>query len=198
MGTRSTLLDVRPQDYSSAGFMDWPFMSVHSWGENPSGTWTLEIHNDAYSKWASDAKFFRWRLVLYGTMTDPNTEQVPDINVIREVPTESSTRRDDELLKVVSSSSSFEEEEPNDPVYFRGCVSKQIKCTREVTDCRTFNHRSVANILCRCTSLCLEVAASVDDNNKDIFNMQCDMTNSTSSSPSEVPLYCHMIPFFSY
>jgi hypothetical protein len=38
------------------------------------GKWTLEIHNDAYSTWLSDAKFFRWSLKLYGTQSDPNSD----------------------------------------------------------------------------------------------------------------------------
>ncbi len=50
-------------------------MTTHSWGEDPRGRWVLEIHNDAYSKWASDAKFFKWSLELYGTPFDPNTEE---------------------------------------------------------------------------------------------------------------------------
>ena len=51
----------------SSGFIDWPFMSTHFWGEDPSGTWHLEVHNDAYSKYASEAKFFKWTLELLGT-----------------------------------------------------------------------------------------------------------------------------------
>ena len=73
MGTRSTLLDARPQDYSSSGYIDWPFMTTHSWGENPRGRWILEIHNDAYSN--ADAKFFKWSLELYGLKFDPNSEE---------------------------------------------------------------------------------------------------------------------------
>ena len=45
-GTRSTLLAHRRHDLNRAGFTDWPFMTVHSWGENPIGKWTLEIHNE--------------------------------------------------------------------------------------------------------------------------------------------------------
>ena len=86
MGTRSTLLDARPQDYSSYGFVDWPFMTTHSWGENPRGRWILEIHNDAYSKWASDAKFFKWSLELYGLKFDPNSEEYKT-KVPRDTPT---------------------------------------------------------------------------------------------------------------
>lgn len=45
-GTRSTLLARRPHDMSRAGFTAWPFMSVHTWGEQPFGVWQLEIHNE--------------------------------------------------------------------------------------------------------------------------------------------------------
>lgn len=44
-GTASVLLPQRREDYSSAGFTDWEFMSTHTWGEDPKGTWTLEIEN---------------------------------------------------------------------------------------------------------------------------------------------------------
>ena len=97
-GTRSTLLHNRPQDFSGrfigwklsiqlipmflsgSGFTNWPFMSVHSWGENPLGKWTLEIHNDAYTNWGSEAKFFRWSLKLYGTTFDPNSDSSDDVS----------------------------------------------------------------------------------------------------------------------
>ena len=45
-GTRAVLLARRPQDTSRSGFTSWPFMSVHTWGENPIGVWRLEIHNE--------------------------------------------------------------------------------------------------------------------------------------------------------
>uniref|UniRef100_A0AAQ6AL21 P/Homo B domain-containing protein n=1 Tax=Amphiprion ocellaris TaxID=80972 RepID=A0AAQ6AL21_AMPOC len=47
LGTRSTLLFPRPNDYSSEGFNDWAFMTTHSWDEDPQGEWTLEIENMA-------------------------------------------------------------------------------------------------------------------------------------------------------
>lgn len=31
---------------SRAGFNNWPFMSVHTWGEAPHGNWQLEIFNE--------------------------------------------------------------------------------------------------------------------------------------------------------
>ncbi|XP_061670137.1 furin (paired basic amino acid cleaving enzyme) a [Syngnathoides biaculeatus] len=64
-GTRSTLLHPRPHDYSSEGFNDWAFMTTHSWDENPSGKWTLEIENvSGASDYGTLTQFI---LVLYGT-----------------------------------------------------------------------------------------------------------------------------------
>ncbi|XP_049766155.1 furin-like protease 1 [Schistocerca cancellata] len=62
-GTRATLLARRPQDVSRAGFQDWPFMSVHTWGEQPFGRWTLEIHNEGRFLGSVSG----WELVLHGT-----------------------------------------------------------------------------------------------------------------------------------
>uniref|UniRef100_A0A8C4SFJ1 P/Homo B domain-containing protein n=1 Tax=Erpetoichthys calabaricus TaxID=27687 RepID=A0A8C4SFJ1_ERPCA len=44
-GTRSVLVTVRPLDNSRDGYSDWPFMTIHSWDENPRGVWTLELQN---------------------------------------------------------------------------------------------------------------------------------------------------------
>ncbi len=41
--TKTTLLTEREQDKSVDGFQNWPFMSVHNWGENPKGLWTIKI-----------------------------------------------------------------------------------------------------------------------------------------------------------
>ncbi|XP_015840650.2 furin-like protease 1, isoforms 1/1-X/2 isoform X1 [Tribolium castaneum] len=65
MGTRVTLLAHRAHDTSRVGFSHWPFMSVHSWGETPFGTWQLEIHNDG--RLLGRATLQNWSLVLYGT-----------------------------------------------------------------------------------------------------------------------------------
>lgn len=45
--TAKCSMSFRPHDYSSEGFNDWAFMTTHSWDENPSGVWTLEIENVA-------------------------------------------------------------------------------------------------------------------------------------------------------
>jgi subtilisin-like proprotein convertase family protein len=43
LGTSTVLLAERERDTSPNGFKNWDFMSVHTWGENPVGTWTLKI-----------------------------------------------------------------------------------------------------------------------------------------------------------
>ena len=75
-GTWAQLLDNRPHDFSGSGFTNWPFMSVHSWGENPSGKWWLAIYNDAER--GPDAKLYRWSLNLYGTSFDPNSDHTDE------------------------------------------------------------------------------------------------------------------------
>lgn len=44
-GTTSTLLFERPRDVYSEKFDDWPFLSVHFWGEKAAGTWRLIVTN---------------------------------------------------------------------------------------------------------------------------------------------------------
>ncbi|KZC04039.1 Furin-like protease 2 [Dufourea novaeangliae] len=53
MGTTSTLLFERPRDVLSANFDDWPFLSVHFWGEKADGI------------------LKKWQLIFYGTATNP-------------------------------------------------------------------------------------------------------------------------------
>lgn len=44
MGTRSMILSRRAKDDDRRdGFTKWPFMTTHSWGEYPQGTWLLEV-----------------------------------------------------------------------------------------------------------------------------------------------------------
>ena len=47
-GTISRLLGHRDEDYSSSGYLNWPFMSVMFWGENPYGEWSLNITTGSY------------------------------------------------------------------------------------------------------------------------------------------------------
>jgi len=43
MGTKSVLLFERPLDIVSSTFDDWPFLSVHYWGEKIAGRWEIKI-----------------------------------------------------------------------------------------------------------------------------------------------------------
>ena len=217
MGTRTTLLDARPQDYSSSGFMDWPFMSVHSWGEDPRGTWTLEVHNDAFSKWASDAKFFKWTLELYGTEFDPNSEEYrrahkERFNVVRDVKEdiiEDNTKSAPPTTTAVppttvttTTTTTTATTTTTSTRNLRGCVSKQGECTRDASQCRTFAHRSVARVLCKCTSQCQEIGTTFGNGDEDepLYNMQCQPLEARSSSNKEdkkPPVFCQFITFLS-
>jgi len=67
MGTVSTLLPLRPRD-NKAKLISWKFLTVHCWGENPQGKWTLEI---LHPESRNSGELQSWRLLLYGTSTDP-------------------------------------------------------------------------------------------------------------------------------
>lgn len=45
-GTPSDLLLPRARDRKDSSFTDWPFMSVHFWGESAKGTWKIIIINE--------------------------------------------------------------------------------------------------------------------------------------------------------
>ncbi|KAF4531598.1 hypothetical protein B566_EDAN010064 [Ephemera danica] len=69
-GTRVSLLSRRPRDASGEGFQNWSFMSVHTWGETPHGTWNLDISDVSGSAvnsgWLRDCE-----LILHGTVEKP-------------------------------------------------------------------------------------------------------------------------------
>lgn len=68
-GTKSKLLTKRQKDNSSATSFSWKFMSVHYWGENPSGTWSLKMRVKESSFTGSLKK---WKLVFFGTKDNQN------------------------------------------------------------------------------------------------------------------------------
>lgn len=81
MGTRSMILSRRANDDDSRdGFTKWPFMTTHTWGEYPQGTWILEARynggpNSNPGDWSG---FFRgWSLVLHGTRAPPYAQLQP-------------------------------------------------------------------------------------------------------------------------
>ncbi|XP_017773695.1 PREDICTED: furin-like protease 1 isoform X4 [Nicrophorus vespilloides] len=95
MGTRVTLLAHRIHDVSRSGFTHWPFMSVHSWGESPFGTWQLEIRNDGLLAAAISA----WDLVLYGTASPPaaDSKGVQTLAAKQPPPVKGGNKNDDDF-----------------------------------------------------------------------------------------------------
>ncbi|XP_034443376.1 furin (paired basic amino acid cleaving enzyme) b [Hippoglossus hippoglossus] len=79
LGTRSTLLFPRPNDFSSEGFNDWAFMTTHSWDEDPQGEWTLEIENVA-ANGRDYGVLSQFTLLLWGTgpsVVNPSSSDFP-------------------------------------------------------------------------------------------------------------------------
>lgn len=79
LGTRSTLLFPRPNDFSSEGFNDWAFMTTHSWDEDPRGEWTLEIEN-ASPNGRDYGMLSQFTLILWGTgpnILNPSASDFP-------------------------------------------------------------------------------------------------------------------------
>ena len=66
--TTSVLLPFRSRDTWPGDYSDWPFMSVHFWGEDPSGDWTLTVINDGLMGIVEvrDLQF-----IFYGTVDTP-------------------------------------------------------------------------------------------------------------------------------
>ena len=67
-GTTSRLLPRRLFDIFPDAYIDWPLMSVHFWGEDPAGTWTINVtFFDSTGTIEVDIP----RVTLYGTSEVP-------------------------------------------------------------------------------------------------------------------------------
>ncbi|CAJ1061950.1 furin-like protease kpc-1 [Xyrichtys novacula] len=74
-GTVSQLLDTRPMDSSTAGLKNWTLMTLHCWGEDPRGLWTLEVADHKGTVWTCErpkdeeasGAVLSVTLILYGT-----------------------------------------------------------------------------------------------------------------------------------
>ena len=66
MGTKSVLLFERPRDVISSNFDDWPFLSVHFWGEKAEGRWQLQIINAGTRHVTQVGLLKKWQLIFYG------------------------------------------------------------------------------------------------------------------------------------
>jgi len=95
-GTNTMLLSERDQDWSKTGFINWPLMSVHTWGENPEGIWKLRINDISGNKNSGYIKDFK--LVLHGTYEKPeytkNGPRVYKKNVIDDIEEIDSEKKD--------------------------------------------------------------------------------------------------------
>ena len=106
-GTPSVLLFERPRDMLESSFEDWPFMTVHFWGERAAGTWKLEVINAGNKRVNQPGKketdslsnniysyqrvyhhnylyagiLKKFQLVFYGTSTNPVRLQNPTTSV---------------------------------------------------------------------------------------------------------------------
>jgi subtilisin-like proprotein convertase family protein len=63
-------------DTDATSFEDWPFLSVHFWGERPEGMWTLEVLNMGqqpryWADMAGQGELIKWQLLFYGTGEKP-------------------------------------------------------------------------------------------------------------------------------
>ncbi|TKR60408.1 hypothetical protein L596_027661 [Steinernema carpocapsae] len=75
-GTRTMILSRRPKDDDSKdGFTNWPFMTTHTWGENPRGRWRLIARFQGSEKHRGTLK--RFTLMLHGTKDAPYADIEP-------------------------------------------------------------------------------------------------------------------------
>ena len=80
-GTRSEVLSLRPLDESAEG-IEYTFMTVHNWGENPQGDWTLSVsdHSDKtgiYNVPGDHQKvglLKNWSLILWGSADEAGAD----------------------------------------------------------------------------------------------------------------------------
>ncbi|XP_071564002.1 neuroendocrine convertase 1 [Temnothorax nylanderi] len=69
-GTLVRILSPRKLDNSDAGFTKWKFMSVATWGEDPRGTWTLDILDEIGPE-RNNGTIEAFTLILHGTVQIP-------------------------------------------------------------------------------------------------------------------------------
>ncbi|XP_076240659.1 neuroendocrine convertase 1 isoform X2 [Calliopsis andreniformis] len=69
-GTTVQILKPRKLDDSTAGFEKWKFMSAASWGEDPYGSWTLDIMDEIGPR-GNNGTMKAFALILHGTREMP-------------------------------------------------------------------------------------------------------------------------------
>ncbi|XP_075979431.1 neuroendocrine convertase 1-like [Anticarsia gemmatalis] len=68
-GTKVQLLSNRPRDGSAAGFVNWPLMSVATWGENPKGVWKTIVTDKTFEE--NTGEIGTLGLIVHGTSEMP-------------------------------------------------------------------------------------------------------------------------------
>lgn len=71
-GTSSNLLLPRTRDSEDDVIQNWPFLSVHFWGESPEGNWKLSIQNMG-NRADKPGVLLSWSLTFYGTLEKPTS-----------------------------------------------------------------------------------------------------------------------------
>ncbi|XP_072167350.1 proprotein convertase subtilisin/kexin type 5-like [Diadema setosum] len=69
LGTVSTLLSKRKRDFSRRGLVSWTLTSVHFWGENPLGVWSLRVGDGSDNRVRVSSAI----LTLHGTTSLPDS-----------------------------------------------------------------------------------------------------------------------------
>ena len=73
-GSTSTLLFNRPYDIvTTEGYLNWPFLSVLHWGENPNGQWTIRVY---WKNSKGSARMSNIYISLYGVSGTPTAVSV--------------------------------------------------------------------------------------------------------------------------
>ncbi|KAI7862118.1 peptidase S8/S53 domain-containing protein [Spinellus fusiger] len=99
----SELATERPSDKSTEGIVDWKFMSVKHWEEDPVGDWTLMVYDVSHPE--KTGQLLDWTLTLFGEM-DPEFKDTP-AHTLQDIP-DAAIKTDQPILhvSVVSSTSS--------------------------------------------------------------------------------------------
>ncbi|CAB3244914.1 unnamed protein product [Arctia plantaginis] len=68
-GTKVQLLSTRSKDASKSGFVNWPLMSVSTWGEDPKGVWKVIIADKTHEQ--NTGEVGALSLIIHGTNEMP-------------------------------------------------------------------------------------------------------------------------------
>lgn len=137
-GTDTMLLSERAGDFSPDGFTNWPFMSVHTWGEDPTGVWQIRINDRSKDKNYGKLKSFK--LVLHGTYEKPDylkngprKYEEPDFKAEEEKPVKlvKNTEKKDLSLYEDDFNSSSDEEETLSGQSINNLLEKLLKLEEE-------------------------------------------------------------------